>query len=296
MFEGFDEQQIALPNGMTLRVRTGGTGAPLLLIHGYPQTSACWHRVAPALADAGFRVIVPDLRGYGGSDKPPTDETHAPYSKREMAADMALLMSELGHETFQVAGHDRGGRVAHRLMLDHAPRVTKGAVLDIAPTATMYAQTDMAFATGYYHWFFLIQPAPLPEQMIGADPAFYLQRKIGAWGKSGLDIFDPDALAEYTRFFSDPATIHASCEDYRAAATLDLEHDAADADARITCPLLVLWGAKGLVGNTYDVLQTWRDKANDVCGHALPCGHFLPEEQPEATLDAFLAFFDSAAT
>ena len=293
LFKGFEEQQITLANGINLRVRMGGTGTPLLLIHGYPQTSACWHLVAPAMANAGFRVVVPDLRGYGGSDKPATQANHAPYAKREMAADLALLMTQLGHETFQVAGHDRGGRVAHRLMLDHAARVTKGAVLDIAPTATMYAQTDMAFARGYYHWFFLIQPAPLPEKMIGADPDFYLLRKIGAWGNMSADTFDADALAEYHYYFRDPATIHATCEDYRAAATIDLDHDAADAEARIACPLLVLWGSEGLVGKTYDVLQTWREKATDVRGHALSCGHFLAEEQPDATLEAFLEFFSN---
>ena len=292
MFKGFEDRPVTLPNGITLRVRTGGQGAPLLLLHGYPQTSACWHKVAPALAEAGFSVVVPDLRGYGGSDKPPSAPDHSPYSKREMAADMVLLMAKLGHTTFQVAGHDRGGRVTHRMALDHPQAVTKAAVLDIAPTATMYALTDMDFAKGYYHWFFLIQPEPLPETLLGSDPAFYLQRKIGAWGQSGKEVFDPEALAEYIEHFSNPATIHASCEDYRAAATIDLDHDAADADARINCPLLALWGTEGLVGRTYDVLDTWRAKATDVQGHALPCGHFLPEEQPEQTLKAFLDFFD----
>lgn len=294
LFPGFSDGRVTLPDGMTLRVRRGGHGAPLLLLHGYPQTSACWHKVAPALAKTGFEVIVPDLRGYGGSDKPPSDATHSPYSKRAMAQDMVSLMQGLGHDTFQLAGHDRGGRVAHRMMLDHPKAVLKGAVLDIAPTATMYALTDKDFATGYYHWFFLIQPAPLPETLIGADPEFYLTRKIGAWGKSGTEVFDPKALEEYIHHFSDPATIHASCEDYRAAATLDLEHDAEDAQARIRCPLLVLWGRDGLVGRTYDMPDTWQDNAHDVRGHALPCGHFLPEEQPLATLDAFMDFFDPA--
>lgn len=290
MFAGFAEHRVAV-DGVTVRARVGGSGPPVLLLHGYPQTGACWNKVAPLLVAAGHTVVVPDLRGYGNSDKPDSAPDHAPYSKRAMAADQVGLMRSLGHERFALAGHDRGGRVAHRLVLDHPDAVTHIAVLDIAPTATMYARTDLAFAKGYYHWFFLIQPAPLPERLIGADPEFFLRKKLGHWGRSGEEVFAPDALDEYIRCFSDPATIAASCEDYRAAATIDLQHDAADSAARIKAPLLALWGEKGLVGQLYDVRETWREKATDVRGHALPCGHFLPEEQADATATALIGFF-----
>lgn len=291
MFEDFSEDRVLLPSGVTLRVRFGGQGPTVLLLHGYPQTSACWHLVAPQLVAAGYTVIAPDLRGYGGSDKPATDNAHEPYSKRAMALDMAQLMTCLGHDDFHLVGHDRGGRVAHRLALDHADRVRSLSVLDIAPTATMYAQTDMAFARGYYHWFFLIQPAPVPERLIGAEPEFFLRTILKSWGKSGEEAYHPDAVAEYIHYFNDPATIHATCEDYRAAATIDLEHDVVG--EQIACPVLALWGAKGLVGQLYDVIATWQEKAADVRGQGLPCGHFLPEEQPDATARALIDFFRS---
>ena len=246
--------------------------------------------MAPRLVAAGFTVVLTDLRGYGNSSKPASTPDHAPYAKRAMAADQVAVMRALGHARFAVAGHDRGGRVAHRMALDHAQAVARIAVLDIAPTATMYARTDRAFATGYYHWFFLIQPAPLPERLIGAEPELYLRAKLAAWDR-GEDTFDPAAVAEYLRSFADPATIAATCEDYRAAATIDLEHDAADAGRRIEAPLLALWGERGLVGRSYDVLATWRDKATDVRGHALPTGHYLPEEAPEAVAQALAGFF-----
>ncbi|MEM8570200.1 MAG: alpha/beta hydrolase [Pseudomonadota bacterium] len=291
MFEGFLEERIGLPNGITLNVRHAGDGAPVLLLHGYPQTSACWHLVAPKLLAAGYRVIVPDLRGYGGSDKPASAADHSTYSKREMAKDQVLLMRHFGHERFILAGHDRGARVSHRLTLDYPECVSKVGILDIAPTATMYAKTDKAFATGYYHWFFLIQPAPLPETLISADAGFYLRSKLGAWGRSGMSAFSAEALDEYQRCFDDPDCISATCEDYRAAATIDLEHDRSDAANRIACPLLVLWGGEGLMGQLYDIPAVWREKADHVEGHALPCGHFLAEEQPEMTAEALLAFF-----
>lgn len=294
MLAGFSDDRIDVGDGIAIRARVAGEGPPVLLLHGYPQTHACWHRVAPRLVDAGFTVVLTDLRGYGDSSKPASAPDHAPYSKRAMAADQVAVMRHLGFPRFAVAGHDRGGRVTHRMALDHPQAVTRLAVLDIAPTATMYALTDQAFATGYYHWFFLIQPAPLPERLIGADPDFYLMRKIGAWSQGRDHLFDPAALAEYRRCFADPATIAATCEDYRAAATIDLAHDAADADRRVVAPLLALWGERGLVGRTYDVLATWRDKALDVRGHALPTGHYLPEEAPDATAAALIAFFAAA--
>jgi haloacetate dehalogenase len=290
LLDGFSDARIEVGDGVAIRTRVAGDGPPLLLLHGYPQTHACWHRVAPRLVAAGFTVVLTDLRGYGDSSKPASTPDHAPYAKRAMAADQVAVMRALGHARFAVAGHDRGGRVAHRMALDHAQAVARIAVLDIAPTATMYARTDRAFATGYYHWFFLIQPAPLPERLIGAEPELYLRAKLAAWNR-GEDTFAPAAVAEYLRCFADPATIAATCEDYRAAATVDLEHDAADAVRRIEAPLLALWGARGLVGRSYDVLATWRDKATDVRGHALPTGHYLPEEAPEAVAQALAGFF-----
>ena len=290
MFAGFSDERIDVGGGVAIRARVAGEGRPVLLLHGYPQTHACWHRVAPLLVAAGFRVVAADLRGYGDSSKPASSADHAAYSKRAMAADQVAVMRALGHDRFAVAGHDRGGRVVHRMALDHPGAVRRLAVLDIAPTATMYARTDMAFATGYYHWFFLIQPAPLPERLIGADPEFYLRRKLAAWDR-GPDTFAPEAFAEYLRCFGDPASIAATCEDYRAAATIDLEHDVADAGRTVAAPLLALWGEHGLVGRSYDVLATWREKAVDVRGHALPTGHYLPEEAPDATAEALAAFF-----
>ena len=291
MFEGFEDKRVTLSNGLKIRLRTAGSGPAVLLLHGYPQTSACWHAVAPLLVASGFTVVVPDLRGYGASDKPASTTDHATYSKREMAADQVEVMQQLGHDRFLLAGHDRGARVAHRMTLDHPAAVSAVAVLDIAPTATMYARTDRAFATGYYHWFFLIQPAPLPETLIAADPDFYLKSKLAAWGKSGMAPYHPDALAEYLQAFRDPACIAATCEDYRASAGIDLDHDAADANKKVQAPLLALWGGKGLVGRLYDVPAVWREKAVDVSGQALPVGHFLPEEAPEETADHLIRFF-----
>jgi haloacetate dehalogenase len=248
-----------------------------------------WHRLAPALART-YTVVCADLRGYGDSAKPASDDAHVPYSKRAMAQDMVELMRDLGHRRFRLAGHDRGGRVAHRLCLDHPDCVSHVAVLDISPTRTMYAGTDQAFATAYYHWFFLIQPFDLPEKLIGADPVYYLRRKLGGWG-TGLAHFDPRALAEYERCFEDPATIHATCEDYRAAASIDLLHDAESKAQRIACPLLVLWGERGIVHRFFKPIDDWRAVASDVRGKALPCGHYLAEEVPDETLKELTAFF-----
>jgi haloacetate dehalogenase len=290
LFPGFTTHRVRT-TGAEIRCVVGGDGPPLLLLHGYPQTHAIWHKIAPALGHR-YTVVCADLRGYGDSSKPASDPVHAPYSKRAMAQDMVELMSDLGFARFRLAGHDRGGRVAHRLCLDHPAAVERVALLDISPTRIMYAKTDRAFATAYYHWFFLIQPFDLPERMIGADPVWFLHRKLGGWG-TGMAHFDPGAMAEYERCFRDPATIHASCEDYRAAASIDLEHDAQDAAKRVVCPLLALWGEKGVVHRLFDPVADWRSVADDVRGRALPCGHYLPEEVPEATLAEFEAFFAS---
>lgn len=288
LFPGFTTHRIQTAE-TEIRSVVGGNGPPLLLLHGYPQTHAMWHRVAPALARE-YTVVCADLRGYGDSGKPPSDSTHAAYSKRAMARDMVELMRDLGHARFRLAGHDRGARVAHRLCLDHPDVVSHVAMLDISPTRTMYARTNQAFATAYYHWFFLIQPFDLPERMIGADPVYYLHRKLGGWG-TGLAHFDARALAEYERCFKDPATIHASCEDYRAAASIDLEHDAAGAAQRIACPLLVLWGERGVVNRLFSPPDDWREVADDVRARMLAAGHYLAEEVPNETLRELTAFF-----
>ncbi|NEU11238.1 alpha/beta hydrolase [Methylobacterium sp. BTF04] len=296
---GFDLVDAATQAGEpTLRaaISGGGSRLPVLLLHGHPQTHATWHAVAPALAAAGHPVVAPDLRGYGDSQKPPSDGDHATYAKRAMAADAVRLMRALGHDRFAVVGHDRGGRVAHRMALDHPEAVARLAVLDIAPTLTMYERTDRAFATRYFWWFFLIQPAPLPERMIGADPEAYLRHHLA--GQSRTPGIPSEAMIrEYLRCYRGPDGIHAICEDYRAAAGIDLDHDRADdaAGRRITAPLLALWGAQGTVGALYDVLATWRDKAVDVAGQALPCGHLVQEEAPEAVREAVMPFLCDAA-
>lgn len=288
LFHGFSTQRIRT-SGAEIHCIVGGSGPPLLMLHGFPQTHAIWHRVAPALAKS-HTVVCADLRGYGDSSKPPTAPDHARYSKRAMAQDMVEVMAHLGHTRFALVGHDRGGRVAHRLVRDYPHRVSRLAVLDISPTATMYGQTDFAFANAYYHWFFLIQPFDLPERLIGADPLYYVRRKLAGWGTGGLEVFDPLALAEYERCFQPPEAVHAMCEDYRASASIDLEHDAQD-NALITCPLLVLWGEKGVVNRLFKPLEDWRAVADDVRGRTLPTGHYLAEEAPEETLGEIAAFF-----
>ncbi|MGL4291612.1 MAG: alpha/beta fold hydrolase [Phreatobacter sp.] len=288
LFPGFRLLDVAT-SGTTIRLRTGGSGPPLLLLHGYPQTHALWHKIAPRLSRR-FTLVAADLRGYGDSGKPETTGDHAPYSKRAMAQDMAEVMTALGHDQFLVCGHDRGARVAHRLALDHAGRVEKLAVLDIAPTREMYRDTTDRFARAYWHWFFLITPAPFPERKIGADPDDNWLKKCGA-GAAGLTPFSPEALSEYLRCFRDPRAIHASCEDYRAGATIDIAHDDADGARKLACPLLVLWGKNGVIESCFDPLALWRERAGDVRGHALPGGHYLAEEVPEPVTDALERFF-----
>lgn len=286
---GFGSRTVRV-GGVAVHAAVGGTGPPLLLLHGYPQNHAMWHRVAPALA-AHFTVVAADLRGYGDSDRPPGGADHAGYSKRAMAADQVGLMASLGFDRFAVAGHDRGARVTHRLCLDHPQAVTAAAVLDIVPTRHMYRGTDRAFAEAYYHWFFLIQPADLPERLVGADPDYYLRTTLARWSRRPHS-FDESAVAEYLRCFAHPDAVHASCEDYRAGASIDLDHDDRDArDARtVRTPLLVLWGTRGFVGGHYDVLGIWRRYATDVRGRGLDCGHFLAEERPEETTAALGEF------
>ncbi|WP_439858686.1 alpha/beta fold hydrolase [Pseudomonas sp. MBLB4136] len=287
-----DFQTLSLQtSGTTIHLTHGGAGEPLLLLHGYPQTHVIWHAMAERLA-RHYHIICPDLRGYGDSGKPPSAADHSPYAKRAMALDMVEIMEQLGHRDFFVAGHDRGARVAHRLALDHPQRVRKLCVMDIVPTLHMFATTDQHFASGYYHWFFLIQPDGLPERMIGADPGYYLREKLKRWSAPGAR-FAEDAVAQYLRCFSRPETIHATCEDYRAAASIDLQHDEADRDRKVICPLLALWGSKGFVHRTYDVLGVWRDYAEQVEGGPIDCGHFLPEEAPEQVAEQLLRFFDT---
>ena len=293
MLPGFEQRRIEVGE-VTINASIGGSGPPLLLLHGYPQTHVMWHCIAPQLAER-FTVVAADLRGYGGSSKPDGHADHSSYSKRTMAADMVAVMAALGHSRFAVAGHDRGGRVAYRMALDRPAVVEQLALLDIVPTKTVYDRLDRHVATAYFHWLMLIQAAPLPETLIGADPTFWLDTIFGAWiggGRSGSSPFAAAAVAEYKRCF-DAATIHASCEDYRAGATLDCDHDADDlaGGRRIACPTLVLWGERGVVGRAYDVLAAWREYASDVRGHAVPGGHFLPEEAPRETLAALREFF-----
>jgi haloacetate dehalogenase len=297
-FEGFPGR-LHRVGAIDLFVRTGGNAGapPLLFLHGYPQTHAMWRRVADRLGD-DFSIVLADLRGYGDSAKPPPAATpeldHAQYSKRAMANDVAELMRSLGHERFAVVAHDRGARVAHRLALDHPDRVARLALLDIVPTLDMYGATDMRSASAYYHWFFLIQPAPLPERMIGGDPAYYLRWMLGGFGSAGIDFVEAEALAEYERCFCRAEAIHATCEDYRASATIDLEHDRASraAGGKIAADLLVLWGSRGVVGRLFDPIALWRAQcAAAVTGQALEAGHFLAEELPDETAAQLRAHF-----
>lgn len=292
-FTDFPSRQHRLHEGL-LHYRLGGReGAPpLLLLHGFPQTHAIWHRVAQALK-GDFQLVMPDLRGYGDSLKPPGLPDHSNYSKRVMAADLVALMHSLGHTRFAVCGHDRGGRVAHRMALDHPQAVGHLCLIDIAPTLDMYEATDMAFARAYYHWFHLIQPHPLPETMVGGNPLAYLHAKLGGWGAGGLAHIEPQALQDYERCFCQSEAIHAACEDYRASAGIDLDHDRASRaqGQRIACPTLVLWGTRGVVHRLFDPMALWQAQCElPLQGEALDAGHFIPEECPQETARCLAAF------
>ena len=293
MFPGFVQRQVPAGNG-SIWMRSAGTGPAVLLLHGYPQTHAIWHRVAPQLADAGFHVIVADLPGYGRSSIPPLDDIAA-FTKRAMANALVTAMAELGHERFQVIGHDRGARVAYRMALDHPEQVTRLVTLDVMPTLETFEALGRTGGIAAYHWYFLAQPFPLPERMIGADPEWFLRWSIQSWA-GHKDVFSEAAMADYIHSFSQPDRLQASCNDYRAGATLDCEFDAADREAgrRITCPMLALWGAG--VGNRATegrILSAWQRWAVDVRGEGLPCGHFIPEEAPGELLARLVPFLDS---
>ncbi len=291
MFDGF-ERATRPVGGNAIHYVRGGSGAPLLLLHGYPQTHVIWHRVASRLAQH-FTVVAPDLRGYGDSGKPASAPDHSPYSKRAMAAEQVALMAALGFERFAVAGHDRGGRVAYRMAIDYPERVTKLGTLDMVPTSATFDAVDKTMAMATWHWFFLAQPYDLPERLIGGDPKYYVNTLLSRWSGNGISVFDPEALKEYVRCFSDPAAIHASCEDYRAGATIDAALDEADrGHDRIRCPMLALWGEGRKNRHRYNALETWAHWASDVRGHGLPCGHFLPEEAPDETAKALISFLE----
>ena len=291
LFPGFKSELIEV-NGVKIMARKGGSGQPLLLLHGHPQTHAIWHRVAQQLAES-HTVVMTDLRGYGDSSKPQGSHDHLNYSKRVMALDQIEVMRHFGFAQFDVLAHDRGARVAHRLALDHPKAVKRLVLLDIAPTLAMYEKTSNQFARSYWHWFFLIQPAPLPERLIEADPAAYVRDVLGR-RSAGLAPFDPRALAEYVRCLELPGTPHGLCEDYRASASIDLVHDQLDIDKKnfLQQALLVLWGEHGVVNQCFEPLKEWSKLAVNVKGHALPCGHYIPEEAPELLLNQVQSFLE----
>ena len=293
VIEGFQDSIITVPSvdgPIDIACQTAGSGPALLLLHGFPQTKAIWRHIAPKLIKR-FSVVVTDLRGYGASSKPAGKPDHSTYSKRSMAADQHAVMQALGYKSFSVLGHDRGGRVSHRLAMDFPESVERLMVLDISPTLTMYENTSMEFAKGYWHWFFLIQPSPIPETLIGANPEFWLRNHMGR--HAGTGIFDPESWAEYLAGASNPESMHAMCEDYRAAASIDLIHDRADRDAGKTLPmpLRVLWGERGLVAKCFSPIEDWKRVAVDVSGKGVPCGHYIPEELPQELLAEAELFF-----
>jgi haloacetate dehalogenase len=287
-FPGFEHRRITT-SGAEINLVTGGSGPPLLLLHGYPQTHLMWRKLAPRLATE-FTVVVPDLRGYGDSSKPPAGPDNAGYSKRGLALDQVETMRVLGFERFAVAGHDRGARVAHRLARDHSERIERLSLLDIVPTLYRFETIDQKAATSSWHWFFLIQPNGFPERLIGSDAEFFLRHQLAALLRDPA-VLEPEAFAEYLRCFRKPETIRATCDEYRAGASIDLVDDRADRGRKLAMPLLVLWGERSSQGSGYDVLGVWREHAQNVTGHGIASGHFLPEEAPEATYRALRGFF-----
>ena len=290
MFKGF-KQQLVTVDGVSINVLKGGQGPGLLLLHGYPQTHVMWHKVAPILAQH-FSVVVTDLWGYGDSDKPRSDSTHRTYSKKNSGKDQFSVMQSLGYKKFAVVGHDRGARVGHRMALDYSDYVTRLAVLDIVPTLFAFENTNMEKALGYFHWFFLAQKSDLPEKLIGADPIFFLHWCLKSWGGS-LDYFAPEALAEYERCFSDPEVIRATCEDYRAASSIDLSDDKNDFERLINCPVFAIWGKHSAINKWYDVADVWRRRAADLTGGDINARHFLVEENPEDVARGLFFFLRS---
>lgn len=294
MFEGFENRRVEVGGGIVVNAFTGGSGPPVLLLHGYPQCVAMWGHIAPLIAKAGYSVVAADLRGYGDSSKPQSAPDHSTYSFRAMAQDQVSLMQALGHSHFHVIGHDRGGRTAHRMALDHPDRVLSLAVLDIVPTYAMFMQTNRHVSGAYWHWYFLSQPAPFPDHMIGCDPDFFFETCLVGWGKAALEKFDPAQLAEYRRCWRTPGMIHGSCSDYRAAATIDLAHDEADLARRVECRALVFWGGDGLMGRLFDMRAEWAKHLVDITPATLPGGHFFPDQLPRETAEILLEFLPKA--
>lgn len=293
LFPGFEKRTITTKEGITINFRIGGKGEPLLLLHGYPQTHVCWHKMAPYLSRS-YTLILPDLRGYGDSSKPHGKIDHSTYSKKEMAKDLFELMEFLEYRQYSILAHDRGARVAHRMALDQPEQIKKLVLMDMLPTLLLFRHVNRAIAEGYYHWFFLIQPDNLPENMIGANPSYFIQEKLKRWSGKGLASYDPAALKEYLRCSCKPEAIHAACEDYRAAATIDLVHDQADIHKKITSPLLVLWSKTGLMETEFDVIKEWKEWALNVSGKAVENGkHFIPEEATQEILPIIIPWLQT---
>jgi haloacetate dehalogenase len=290
MFDEFERRQIETGNGIIINCVTAGSGPPVLLLHGFPQNLAMWAGVAPLLAKAGFTVVCADLRGYGDSSKPSCVADRSNYAFRAMAADQVALMSQLGFARFHMVGHDRGGRTGHRMALDRPDAVLSLAVFDIVPTYTMFMDTNRHVAGAYWHWYFLSQPQPFPERVIGNDPDLFYEACLVGWGATRLEDFDAEMLADYRRCWRDAGMIHGSCSDYRAAATIDLEHDAADLDRRVTCPTLVLFGAAGTMARCFDIPAEWGKRCADLRAASLPGGHFFVDHFPQETADILVKF------
>lgn len=291
MLNEFNDTNLTTDENITIHLKYGGKGEPLLLLHGYPQTHLMWHKIAPLLAKK-LTVIMPDLRGYGDSSKPISDPTHIAYSKRAMAKDQIEIMTKLGHEKFIVMGHDRGARVAHRLVRDYPDKVKKLILLDMLPTLHVFENVSMEVAKAYYHWFFLIQPDGLPEKLLEGNARYYIEEKLKRWSKTGLAAFPPSVLNEYLRCSCTPEAIHAACEDYRAAASIDLIHDKADKTTKIPCPLLLIWAKNGFIGSHYNPIEVWQEWASSVEGKAIDCGHFIAEEAPEETYEIISSWLE----